>query len=601
MKTITYQPFQNALLSKARTALLLISFLLFSFSAIAQVKFEAKLSKQKLGINERLRVDFEMNEDGDNFIAPNFEGFRVVMGPNQSVSHQWINGKRTFSKTYSYFLSPTARGKFTIGQATVEIKGQTYKTSPIEVEVTAAVDTNQNDGIDHSATEGIHLVAEVSKTNPYLNEGITVTYKLYVAPETSVSSWREMDSPKFADFWSQNIDNREFKVYDGTYQGKPYRYVILRSTVLYPQKTGKLEIEPLSLDVSVDVRTNRRDMFGRPFMTRVNRTVSAGKVVVDVKPLPETGKPVDFSGAVGTFSFNVKSNKTELDASESIDLTVEVTGNGNLKLFSLPKPVVPNSFELYEPEFRDRVTTNESGMRGSISQSYAVIPQNKGSYTIRPLSFSYFDLKTESYKTITSAEIPIEVKSGPMLASGTSESSGVTRQAINLSEDQFKYIKLRANFRNINSSSFFNSSLFWSLLISPLLLIPILILLIKKRKAFESDVAGQKLRRANRLAKKYLSEAKKNKNSQKLFYEALERALHNYLKAKLNIETTEFSKDKIMSLLQERNVEVHVCEQFIQLLKSCEFARYTPASEGAIQQDYGKAVEVIATIDKQIS
>ena len=255
----------------------------------AQVQFETKLSKRQLGINERLRVDFEMNQDGDNFNPPDFEGFRVVGGPNQAISNSYINGKRSYSKTYSYFLSPQSRGKFTIGQATIEVDGQIYKTTPIAVEVTAAVQRpkDENDA-DFVASENVHLVAEISNTNPYLNEGITVVYKMYVSHDVSItSSWREIDSPKYADFWSQNLDNQgNFKIYEGKYQGEDYRYVILRTTVLYPQKIGKLEIEPLTLDVPIDVQGNRRDIFGRRLMTRVNKTISAGNRSIDVKPLP---------------------------------------------------------------------------------------------------------------------------------------------------------------------------------------------------------------------------------------------------------------------------------------------------------------------------
>ena len=194
-----------------------------TISGLAQVKFEAKVSKQKLGINERLRIDFEMNQDGDHFNPPDFDGFRVVGGPNQAVSNSWINGKRSYSKTYSFFLSPQKRGRITIGQATIEIDGEIYKTSPIRVEVTAAVEKPKDgNNADFVASENVHLVAEVSKTDPYLNEAITVVYKLYVSNEVSItSSWRELDTPKYADFWSQNIDSRgNYKIYEGKYKGQ---------------------------------------------------------------------------------------------------------------------------------------------------------------------------------------------------------------------------------------------------------------------------------------------------------------------------------------------------------------------------------------------
>ncbi|MBZ0326556.1 MAG: BatD family protein [Altibacter sp.] len=570
----------------------------------AQVQFEAKLSKTRLGINERLRVDFEMNQDGDNFNPPDFQGFRVVGGPNQAISNSYINGKRSYSKTYSYFLSPQSRGKFTIGQATIDVDGQIYKTTPIQVEVTAAVDRPKDENnADYVASENVHLVAEISNVNPYLNEAITVVYKLYVSHDVSItSSWREIDTPKYADFWSQNIDNQgNFKIYEGKYQGQDYRYVILRTTVLYPQKTGELDIEPLTLDVPIDVQGNRRDIFGRRLMTRVNKTISAGNRTINVKPLPAAGRPDNFNGAVGTFQFDVTTNKTTLDAGEALELNVKVSGNGNIKLFNLPSVKLPNSLEMYEPERKENVRTGLSGMNGDISERYTIIPQFKGNYPIRPISFSYFNPQTERYTTLSSKEIVLNVENGPLTAEQTTEHEGNgTKKAVVLSKEQFKYIKLNANLKPVTHQPFFKSTLFWSLLGGPMLLIPLFIIAGKKRKKRMADFEGNKLRKAERLAKKYLVEAKKNMKDKATFYEALERALHNYLKAKLNIETSDMSKDRIAVYLAERNVSGVTIDQFKSLLQSCEFARYTPASTVTIQQDYNKAVETITTIDKQL-
>lgn len=568
--------------------------------AQAQMTFVTKVSKKKLGINERLRVDFEMNQDGDNFNPPNFEDFKVVGGPNQSVSYAYLNGKRTYSKTYSYFLSPTKQGTATIGQATIEFEGETYKTVPQNVLITQAVKISPDgSNAEALADQNVHLVAEVSNSNPYLSEAITVTYKLYVSHDVSITSnWREISTPKYADFWSQNINTRgNYKIYEGQYQGEDYRYVILRSTVLYPQKIGELDIEPLTLDIPIDVQSNKRDLFGRRRMQRVNKTVSAGSRTISVKPLPENGKPIDFTGAVGDFQFNVATNKTTLDANEALELTTTISGKGNLKLFDLPGLKLPSALEVYEPERNNQVTVQKDGMSGRISESYTVVPQFKGKYPINPISFSYFNPKTERYETITSEPIVIEVENGPIAAAPKTNPDSTN---VVLDDDQFKYIKLDTNLASITTTPFFKSTLFWSLVGGPMLLIPLIILAGKKRRAHLSDVEGMKLRKADRLAKKYLSEAKKNMNNRVVFYESLERALHNYLKAKLNIETSEFSKDKISALLQERGVATPVVDEFIELLKSCEFARYTPTSQVAIQQDYTKAAAVISTIDKQI-
>ena len=579
-----------------------ILLIFISAFASAQVKFNAKASKNKLGVNERLRIDFEMNQDGDNFNPPNFAGFSVVGGPNQSVSNSWINGKRTFKKTYTYFLSPKKRGNFTISQATISIDNEIYKTTPIKIEVTAAVDIpkDPNDP-NYLASQNIHLVAEVSKTNPYLNEAITVVYKLYVSPKIAVDNWNEIDSPRYNDFWNQNINTKGQKVQNGTYKGEEYRYLVLRKTVLYPQKTGKLNIEPLTLDLSMRVPSNRRDIFGSFLMTRVNRKISAGNKTINVKPFPTEGKPVDFTGAVGNFTLDVSASKTELNATESLQLKVNVKGNGNLKLFKLPKISLPSSLEVYEPEHKENVRTNLGGMQGSISDSYTVVPQFKGKYPIPSISFSYFDLKTESYKRLTSEEIVINVLNGPSSNSISPENNTASnnKQAVILNSDQFAFIKTKTNFFAIKESHFFKTNLFWSLLLLPFLAIPLAIFIGKKKALRHADVNGNKIRKANKLARKYLGNAKKSLGKKEAFYIALEKALHNYLKAKLNIETNELSKDKIKSLLDEKGVEDTVITDFKSILESCELARYTPIDIVTMKEDYDKAAKTISLIDKQ--
>ena len=586
-----------------RLVSIFILFILMGIGVQAQVSFVVKASKKTLGINERLRIDFEMNEDGDNFVPPSFKGFNVVGGPNQSISNSWINGKRSYSKTYSYFLAPKSQGTFSINQATIEIDDQIYKTTPLKIIITEAV-SKPKDGnsADYVASENVHLIAEVSKTNPFLNEAITVVYKLYVSNDVSITrSWQELDTPKFQDFWSQYIEEkREQQIYETTYQGKPYRYVILKKAVLYPQKTGELTIEPLTLDVPIDVQGNTRDIFGRRRMTRVNRTISAGKRIINVKPLPTEGRPDDFSGAVGNFNFSVSVNKTMLDANEALELKIRTKGIGNLKLFNLPSLTLPSSLEVYEPVRDNKVAINIKGMNGFISDTYTIIPQYKGSYPIRPISFSYFDVTSSKYKTIISDEIVVKVQNGPVPNQLTEVNKSLsTENDLPLTNNQFKYIKTSTKFISVNDLVFFKTFKFWCLLSIPFVFIPIIILIGNTRRKRLNDIEGRRYRIATRLAKKYLSEAKNNIGKQELFYDSLERALHNYLKAKLAIVTSEFSKEKIIELLTDRKVEKNVVSDFEGLLKSCEFARYTPTSDVAIQKDYNKAIKVISSIDKQ--
>src|SRR5690606_12158984 len=238
----------------------ILIFLLSFQSILAQVQFEARTSRPSLGVNETLRVDFVMNADGDNFTPPSFEGFRVVGGPSQQVSQSWVNGKSSFNKVYSYFLMPMQRGTLTIRQATIEINGQIYKTNPVRITVTAAVEKQRDpDDLTPTADESVHLVAEISKTSPSINEPITVVYKLYCGFDIGISNWQELDKPKYNDFWSQNIEVPQ-RISEGEYKGERYRYIILKKVVLYPQKAGRLEIEPLSLDLAVEIPSGRREI-----------------------------------------------------------------------------------------------------------------------------------------------------------------------------------------------------------------------------------------------------------------------------------------------------------------------------------------------------
>jgi hypothetical protein len=578
--------------------------LLFGNLLMAQVQFEAKVSKNSLGLNERLRIEFTMNADGDNFVPPSFEqsGFKVVGGPSQSVSQSWINGKSSFNKSYIYILLPTQKGALTIKQASIEINGQVYKTSPVKVNVTNAVEIpkDPNEMPVVSADNNIYLVADISKSNPYVNEPITVVYKLYFSFNIGISNWRELNKPKYNDFWSQNIDIKQLVAQEGMFKGERYRYVVLRKTVLYPQKSGKLEIEPLSLDIDCQVPTNRRNFWGQTLMTEDSKRVSAGSKVISVKALPESGKTEDFTGAVGRFDFKVKPSKTVLKNGESLDLDVSVAGTGNLKLFTLPKPVLPAALEMYDPIHDENVSTPLTGMTGKISDKYTIIPQYKGSYQIKPLRFTYFDLSSNSYKTISSQPITITVMDGPSMASSEKTAQNSTIKTEVAITKTFAYNKQKTTLKSMEKEDFIGSGLFYSLVFLPFLAIPFLIVGKRRKDASDNDVAGNKIKRSNALAKKYLGDAKKQIGNKEPFYIALEKAMHNFLKAKLHIETSEMSKEKISELLQSRNAQLDTISEFITLTENCEFARYAPSSETAIQQDFDKAVAIISALEKQI-
>ncbi len=566
-----------------------------------QVSFEARVSKKKLGLNERLRVDFVMNENGDNFTPPKFEGFRVMGGPNQSISNSYVNGRRSFSKSFTYFLTPMRKGQLTIKQATVDIGGEQYKTTPLQVQVTEAVAMPKDpNSVEYLADQNMHLVAEVSKRNPYLNERVTVQYKLYFRNPIKISQApREMESPKFVDFWSQNIKIPQLRIEQGSYKGEAYNVVVWRKTVLYPQKTGKLVLEPLTLNVTAELPTNRRDFFGDRIMRQVNRVVTAGELRLNVKPLPEQGKPDDFTGAVGDFNFDVLLNKKMLKASESFQARIKVSGSGNLTLFKLPKLKVPNTLEVYEPEHKEDVKTSLRGMQGTIQDTYTIVPQYQGKYPISPLTFSYFNPKTKRYEKAVSQNFVVDVFEGPLATNGNAPQS-TPSNVIPTTNANFKFIKLKAQWQQMNSQPLWGTKRFYLLLISPIFLLLMMIPLRRWQQSHVPDVQSQKQKAASKRARRFLARAKKNSVNKTLFYEALEAALHNYLKSKLKIETTDFNKETIETLLRDKGVDADLSKGFVALLGNCEQARYAPSSEVQIHNDYEAAVRTITQIDRKL-
>lgn len=584
-------------------------FILLSSYSWSQVSFVAEISRNSIGINERIEVRYTLNQDGDNFNPPTFNNFKVVGGPMQSVSQSWVNGKTSFAKSYSYYLIPEKKGTLAIGSATIEYKGVTYKSNSVSVKVGDAVQQQQQQNygygrgrqpepqqqIDPSKVgQGIFLTREVSNSSPYLNEPITVVYKLYVSHNAGVRNIRQAALPKYKDFWNHSIDEKEMRVQIGNYKGKEYRYITLQKVVLLPQKDGSLNLDPFELDLEIESTTGRYDIFGTPEITVSEKKYTTGSKTINVKPLPIKDQPIDFTGAVGKYDFTVKANKTSVKANETIELIVSASGKGNLELFTLPKPVAPPALEIYDPELSEKINKNlVTGMDGLKTEKYVIVPQYKGKYVIKPLSFSYFDVTSKSYKTITSEEIVIDVTEGPELPTNLPKKDDLT------SKDTFKNIVKKADFSTEKSKDFFDSALFYVLLFAPLLTIPIIVLVSKQNQKLSNDVIGNRLKANNRLAKKFLGEAKRNLGHKDKFYEALERCLHNFLKAKLHIETSEMSNENIIETLQNKNISEENINSFIQLKTTCEMARYSQMSVETMNNDYAKAVEIISNLEKQ--
>ena len=573
---------------------ILILFLAFSsFVLSAQVNFEATVSKSKLALNERLRIDFVMNQNGDNFSPPEFENFQIIGGPNQSIKTSYVNGERKFSKTYSYFLKPLKKGKLKINQASIEIDGEIYKSLQIEVLITDSVKQPSDSVTQYYNDDDIELRALISKGSPYLNEPITVVYKLYYKAPINISDARETETPKFKDFWSQIIKIPQLNVKREIYKGQNYNVVEWRKVVLYPQKVGELEISPLSLNLVLDVPTDKRDFFGNVIYDQTSQIISTGMRRIIVKDLPQLGKPDSFSGAVGNFEFDVILNKNSLRATESFQAELKVKGNGNLKLFDLPDILVPNSMELFEPEREELISTNLSGMSGSVSKFFTIIPRFQGNFPIEEVEFSYFDPNTEKYKVVKSPRLTIDVYDGPVIGNTiTNDNSNIIT-----SNDSFRFIKLKGNLREVNNDVFFQSQFFYAIVTTPfILLLSFLLFTTYKRNKKESS--SELIRIEERKINKMIDSAKKSIGDKILFYDKIEKVIIKSLLVKFSIRMDSLNKEKIQQIGHEKGLSKDDVLLIIKIIENCEKARYSRSSDSIMNKDLEIAKKVISSILK---
>ena len=582
--------------------LFVLFYLLLSFSVFSQeLEFTAKVSKTVLGINQRLKIEFSVNKnDTDNFKAPNFTNFTIVAGPSSSVSKSWVNGKSSYSQTYVYIIKPKAIGKFVIPSAKIEYKGKWVKSNSVSITVTkkVAVPKNPNDP-NYIAQENIYLVASVSKTNPYVGESIYVEYRLYFSENVGFGNTQFGKNPKYEGFWNQEIIIKQNTEKEGEYKGKKMRYYILKKQLLIPQKSGKLYINPMDLDMVVSVPTGRYDFFGNQQTRRVNAQYRSTQRLVNVKPLPIEGKPASFTGAVGNFNLDVTASKKTLKANESTQIKIKITGKGNIKLFEIPKLVVPSELEVYTPERKQNTSTTSLGLKGNISDNYSIVPEYTGKYKIPSVKFSYFNPKNKQYHSLSSDEIMIQVTEGKILPS-TNNDKTTKKQIVSNTGGDFRYIQTQTQFIDTKIVDFYTSDLYYFLLIFPFAFIPLAIFVGRKRKKRMADLAGNKIRKADKLAKKYLSQAKKQIKNKEAFYIALEKALHNYLKAKLHIETADSSQEKIAELLTNHQVKEDTINKLKSVLDDCNLGRYAPSTQLEMRNSYEKARSVINQINTEL-
>ena len=569
-----------------RWAVLLFS--LFSLLAKAQdndIKFEAVLSKAKLGQNERLRVSFEMNKDGDFFEAPSFENFEVLMGPSQSISSSFINGKRSFSKSYTYVLRPKKQGQLIIDSASITIDNTVYTTDPKTVLVTEPIDNpNAPKTAQDIADESLYLVATLSNDRPYLNQGVLVTYTLYFSPRVYINNFIPVENPTYKNFWSQDLPIKEYETRRTTFRNESFNAVDLKTVVLYPQKSGSLALDPFALELYVQIPTGRRDFFGDPIMRSATKTVKAGDLSINVKELPEEGKPINFSGAVGDFELSVDASRTSLEANESTQIKVKITGKGNLKLLSIPELSLPSALEKYDPEYTDDVRVNREGMNGSVINSYTIVPRYAGSYPVDPLEFTYFDPNSKNYRTLSSDPFDLTVEGSKLLPSTNASAPIVEKNTPAASG--FKSNAYQTNLVTMVSSPWFESNAYYIILALLVLLgftISSIINTLKTRLGSSGQGAKKALPKKIKALLKRVDRLAKEQNPE--FYSMASEILFLCLEKYSGVDLSAASKKEREEKLQTLGTDTQLIERINTINDRILMVKYSGSASAPFEED----------------
>ena len=569
-----------------RWAVLLFS--LFSLVVKAQdndIKFEAVLSKAKLGQNERLRVSFEMNKDGDFFEAPSFENFEVLMGPSQSISSSFINGKRSFSKSYTYVLRPKKQGQLIIDSASITIDNTVYTTDPKTVLVTEPIDNpNAPKTAQDIADESLYLVATLSNDRPYLNQGVLVTYTLYFSPRVYINNFIPVENPTYKNFWSQDLPIKEYETRRTTFRNESFNAVDLKTVVLYPQKSGSLALDPFALELYVQIPTGRRDFFGDPIMRSATKTVKAGDLSINVRELPEEGKPLNFSGAVGDFELSVDASRTSLEANESTQIKVKITGKGNLKLLSIPELSLPSALEKYDPEYTDNVRVNREGMNGSVTNSYTVVPRYAGSYPVDPIEFTFFDPNSKNYRTLSSDPFDLTVEGSTILPSTNASAPIVEKNTP--ANSGFKSNAYQTSLVTMVSSPWFESNAYYIILALLVLLgftISSIINTLKTRLGSSGQGAKKALPKKIKALLKRVDRLAKEQNPE--FYSMASEILFLCLEKYSGVDLSAASKKEREEKLQTLGADIQLIERINTINDRILMVKYSGSASAPFEED----------------
>lgn len=596
-----------------------------SVEAQSDVTFRT-ICKKQVSVGEQFQVSYELNGDGKDFRSPNFTNFEVIGGPFSSTSSsvQIINGSvtKTNTQTYSFHLRAIKEGNFTMPQASITVDKKRITSEPCEINVVASQNGNStysgssNNGNNYSQANDnareVFLEAMPNKRKVYLGEQIVLTYRIYYT--IPISQLTVSKSPSYAGFWTKDVTNN-----NGTLQqssvirdGKQYNVATIQEIVLFPQKSGKLVIDPLDISCLAQVRQQKNrsqsydpfeDFFGDVFgttYTNVRKDIKSQPIEIEVMPLPNNNKPQSFKGAVGQFTFTTKIDKSELKVNEAFTFTVTVSGKGNIELLELPKPIFPPDFEVYDPKISTSIKDNALGISGSKKAEYIVIPRVSGDFKLEYTEFSYFNPTLDKYETLRSDVSQIIVNKSE---NGTGNNTVYTpgQADIKYLGSDILHINASNNKLNITGLTFYMSTIYIIILCIMIIVFIVALVIFKRKVKLNKDQVLVKNKQATKVAKKRLNNAYNflKTNNQNSFYEEFSQALWGYISDKLNIARSQLSMETVKEIMLDKNVGEDIVNEFIELLNNCEFARFAPSDSNKKMDDlYNKGIELITKAEK---
>ena len=599
--------------------IILIALIAYSTQAFAdKVSFTAS-APDAVVVGDQFRLSYTVTtQKVKDFRAPSIKGFDVLMGPSRSQqsSTQIVNGNvtSTSSITFTYILMANTAGEYTIGGASIVADGNQMVSNSVKIKVLPQ-DQNGNGGQGgssaHSSSgtsvsdQDLFITATASKTNVFEQEAFVLTYKIYT--RESNLQLNNAKLPDFKGFHSQEIEmTTNARWTPEHYRGRNYYTTVYRQFVLFPQQSGKLYIDPAQFQMTIGKPVQSDDPFDAFFnggsnVIEIKKSIATPEIAINVSPLP-AGKPADFSGGVGEFTVSSSINSQELKTNDAITIKLVISGTGNLKLISNPEIKFPEDFEVYDPKVDNQVRLTREGLTGNRVIEYLAIPRHAGTYKIPGVSFSYFDIRSKSYKTLKTEEYVVNIEKGAGNADQVI-ANFTNKEDLKVLGEDIRYIKQNEVTLQPKGSFFYGSMSYWLFYIIPALAFIIFFIIYRKQAAENANVAKVRTKKANKVATKRMKLAGKllSENKKDAFYDEVLKALWGYISDKLNIPVSRLSKDNIEEKLRNHGVSEELIKDFLNALNDCEFARFAPGDESqAMDKVYASSIEVISKMENSI-